>query len=440
MAEGIAREEGCAYTSLGTFDRAKPTIILDFDGTLVPCRGTGPSAERSLSFLCAFALRSNLIIATNRPTDSDFERAVGPVVEYADRLDDLLSVRAADRTRADGTKRHAIGRASGTLCVRSNPLSADSHTQVSCAETLSIFASLRNDGSRKPCTGLWREINEQLGPIDPKTVTFCGDALGRPAEFGAKRDFADTDYAFALNCGFGAVLSPEQLFLFGPPERQRFSTAAGSAVVAPFAAFQPDVCPASPNRGPAEVTILELCAPGKTLVILAGSPASGKSSLARKIKAHSPQEPTPRRVVVERDVTGGTHFSEIIVRGMLGGADVVIADSTAATLKDRQALVDLAARYDYRALICHVTTPKETCMFLNKYRTEKTGQPALPDVAIHTYWKRAGESPDPLDVSSYARTHGVDVKTLAVPFSPDSVSPQETCPRQDSPDLWKFYT
>jgi bifunctional polynucleotide phosphatase/kinase len=64
-----------------------------------------------------------------------------------------------------------------------------------------ILASIKKDNTRKPKTKLWNQYIH----CDKSTSFFIGDAGGLPKRtingITIKKDFADTDYKFALNIG-----------------------------------------------------------------------------------------------------------------------------------------------------------------------------------------------------------------------------------------------
>ncbi|KAJ0402088.1 hypothetical protein ATCC90586_000273 [Pythium insidiosum] len=79
-----------------------------------------------------------------------------------------------------------------------------------------LFAT-KDDLMRKPRNGAWNWLRRELGggadiEIDQEASFYCGDAAGRPKVTGRNKDFAATDYKFALNIGI-TFHTPEALFL-----------------------------------------------------------------------------------------------------------------------------------------------------------------------------------------------------------------------------------
>lgn len=77
-----------------------------------------------------------------------------------------------------------------------------------------VFLATKGDLMRKPRVGGWDEMAKMLRPsvIDMDASFYCGDAAGRPKISGRTKDFAATDYKFALNLGI-QFHTPEALFL-----------------------------------------------------------------------------------------------------------------------------------------------------------------------------------------------------------------------------------
>eukprot|EP00923_Selenidium_pygospionis_P001403 GHVN01002083.1.p1 GENE.GHVN01002083.1~~GHVN01002083.1.p1 ORF type:complete len:258 (+),score=35.75 GHVN01002083.1:167-940(+) len=82
-----------------------------------------------------------------------------------------------------------------------------------------VFILTKDDDFRKPCRGIWNMMaNECNGDvtIDKSKCVFVGDAAGRPASRGRKKDFNDSDLKFALNLGI-AFKTPEEVFMQASP-------------------------------------------------------------------------------------------------------------------------------------------------------------------------------------------------------------------------------
>jgi DNA 3'-phosphatase len=81
--------------------------------------------------------------------------------------------------------------------------------QIPC----SVYLSMKDDLMRKPRTGAWQMFMSRQRQIDFTKSFYCGDAAGRPKSGSLRvKDFASTDYKFALNIGI-QFYTPEQFFL-----------------------------------------------------------------------------------------------------------------------------------------------------------------------------------------------------------------------------------
>ncbi|MCJ1301277.1 hypothetical protein MMC08_004076 [Hypocenomyce scalaris] len=134
---------------------------------------------------------------------------------------------------------------------------------------IAIYAATARDQYRKPRTGMWHELIEELdldvgdGP-DLAGSIFVGDAGGRQATNGGKGDHSCSDRDFAVNVGID-FKTPEEYFLQQPPQpySRSFSPRAYLSLVAISPA---DTAPILFDRK----NILDL-------VLFCGSPGAGKS-------------------------------------------------------------------------------------------------------------------------------------------------------------------
>jgi len=135
---------------------------------------------------------------------------------------------------------------------------------------------------RKPAPGLWEQLTAdfmQRGVgVMKRESFFCGDAAGRPeggknwkgtAKKDQAKDFSDSDRRFAINAGVD-FFTPEQFFL-------------GSDPLALEPSFCPGLDPSTVPRTSASAYASISLPGGQEMVILVGSPGSGKSSLAKAV-------------------------------------------------------------------------------------------------------------------------------------------------------------
>lgn len=142
---------------------------------------------------------------------------------------------------------------------------------------LTVYAATRDDGCRKPCTGMWKLLEKDHAesskqPIEKSRCFFVGDAAGRPAghKAGARKDFSDSDYKFALNVGI-TFSTPEGFFLNGGVIKQYDG----------LLEFDPTRLKLA-ESGSAKYQFASLQTDEPELVLMVGSPACGKSTFAKR--------------------------------------------------------------------------------------------------------------------------------------------------------------
>jgi len=332
--------------SAGTYDPRLPTAAFDFDCTLRPYRRRGPPEELTLRFLAGLSSAFNLVIISNRGTDS--AAALAPIREYVAALDAVSDGRAT------------------------------------------VYAPSARDRDRKPHTGTWEHfVGALCGGSPPGFAFYCGDAAGRPGDHSA------ADYMFALNAGI-AFVTPEALL------------GGGGDPWVPAGWEAPPPAGLAP-RGPApDADLLGLDPAARNCVVMVGSPASGKTRLARRLCAQG-------FILVSGDVQGA-HHKKAFLDAIAGGASVVV-DNTNPTADIRAFFVRAASQTGHVVTICHVDTPKDMCFHLNAARCQldPTGQTKeVPPVALHTYWKR-------LEAPSAAE----GARVVVIPFALSADAPPE---------------
>jgi len=172
--------------------------------------------------------------------------------------------------------------------------------------------------------------------VDKSQSFFCGDALGRPG------DFSDSDLLFGQALGI-QVLQFHEVF------------SLETFTVQPIDVHQ------------------------QTLVIMMGSPGSGKSTQASAIRFATVS------YILDSDFYKSNRAKMLrSAKEFLSTGASVVIDATNPTAAHRQEYIDLANELGVGHLIVHVATDKETVLQRNALRTEKK----VPKMAIYTYFKR----------------------------------------------------
>ncbi len=353
-------EGGQAYVSFGTQSgglsaAGKVVAAFDYDGTLAPFRGRGPSRELTQRVLYNLATRGDafrVVILSNR--GAGLAPADDPLRQYVAELDALMGGPRIDAYAAVGEK------------------------------------------LRKPRVGLWQLVEQRFRPS--RASFFCGDAAGRPG------DFAATDYGFALTAGVPFV-TPEVIFgpscasqaEDAPPKTRGLPWPTPKSLgcywplspdaTADVAATQKPGSDTADEKGRILEEILSLTAKNcPVAVLLVGSPASGKTTFARQLAAAGEQWSAKRGtnhrfVICSQDVEKAD--CKKAFSAALSSLRHVVADNTHATAAARTEYISRARKERALTVIVHLTTPKKTCLALNAAREHR-----VPDVAINAYWKR----------------------------------------------------
>lgn len=345
--------------SAGTYDAALPTAMFDFDSTLCPYFRRGPPKEMTLKFLSRLATSFNLVIVSNRNGNNPL--ALEPVQLYVDNLDALTESR------------------------------------------ITVYAPHRRDRDRKPHTGTWEHFIEFMcGGARPRFAFYCGDAAGRPGDHSA------ADYMYALNIGV-PFLTAESVFGNGgrggipwtDPE------VLGASAELPRE-FKKDAGANQSTDAIFSTLLKEPC-----LVVMVGSPASGKSRIATQLSKD-------RNFVYAGSDVHGSRLMGVFQTALKRRKSIVV-DNTSPRVGDRKQFAEEAKRHDYTIIFCHVTTPKTICIHLNAARCQLDatgGTKELPIVALHVYWKNF-EPPTKNEVEQYGGT------LLHVNFSLVADAPRE---------------
>lgn len=272
-----------------------------------------------------------------------------------------------------------------------------------------VIVSFAKDAYRKPNAGwmddlkyLWQskggEVPLDIGRSAPSEGAversfFVGDAAGRLAAKGRKEDFADTDRKLAENLSWRFV-TPEEYFLNESPMKHRMSG------YRPMGQVRKDMGKLSEVRA----RILETASMQKTVVILTGPQASGKSRFASGIEAEGPE----MWVRVNQDLLKTRAKCLAVAKEALQQGKSVVVDNTNPT-KDVRALWTQLARDQgtQRVVSVHFDLTLDEATHNDHYRSKRWlakrtngedaaagGPPAppklpksMPAVAFATYYK-----------------------------------------------------
>lgn len=223
---------------------------------------------------------------------------------------------------------------------------------------LMAILATNDDKFRKPRIGTWEHIQSLMSSdvtLSSKSF-YCGDAAGRPG------DFNDTDYKFALNCNI-KFITPDDLF-----ESNQFK----------FTFYNNPVTFINPIDEYSDPIELPEIKHDKYMIILVGSPASGKSTIASKLSG----------TVINQDTIGTIAKCKKLAKTLLNDEQNIIIDATNRNEKVRKVWVDLAKEFEYAVVAIDIQIPKELAIHLNTYRMLYGCQKKIPMIAIHSFYKQ----------------------------------------------------
>ncbi|EGD74947.1 hypothetical protein PTSG_12542 [Salpingoeca rosetta] len=227
---------------------------------------------------------------------------------------------------------------------------------------------------RKPSIRLWEYFAEHCndgGEIDLQRSVFVGDAAGRSKDWkpGMKKDFSCTDRMFAANIGV-PFHTPEEFFLDEP-----------KATKYEWRAADPGKLLAASVSSPRDMSHITKKAPPTEMIVLVGSPASGKSTFAeRHLKPHG-------YVIVNRDTLGTMAKCEKAAAKALEDGQSVVVDNTNPDPASRAKFIQIATKHSVPVRCVELTTPRDVASHLNYFRAILTDgkRRRIPDVAFNSF-------------------------------------------------------
>jgi bifunctional polynucleotide phosphatase/kinase len=262
-----------------------------------------------------------------------------------------------------------------------------------------ILAAPQDDFYRKPATGMWDFMEKNLNggiKINLKECLYVGDAAGR------KGDHSDVDIKFAINIGV-TFMTPEEFF----EDSKEF----------PFDSLRENLKGLNPrdymesdlikeihqNNQEAWKNIERIAKVGKSVFMMIGSPASGKSSLAKLIKERLSKTDSTLTIILSLDIekTKAKLKKKLIScvdKDNVECANVII-DATNGTKKSRQELIEAIKKTNPNVNIFGIfmNVQKNVVMHFNELRKLRTvvnpdyHSKNIPDVAIHSFFKKYEE-------------------------------------------------
>ncbi len=190
-----------------------------------------------------------------------------------------------------------------------------------------IFVSIKDDNFRKPLPASWDYIkNNYLQNIQTdkflkqKKIYYIGDAFGRP------NDHSDTDVKYALNCGF-KFKTPEAFFNFDKSKENLSGT-----ITYPQIEYYND----SEQQKLFNSIYKLINSNDKTIIIMIGFPASGKSYLRKEIL----KKFTNFKYTNNDDLHEKINDPNLVTFKQLQSLNYCIDDNTNLNTKSRKNIID----------------------------------------------------------------------------------------------------
>ena len=221
---------------------------------------------------------------------------------------------------------------------------------------MEVYAAIKTDLYRKPSIGFFNIIKQKF-VYDNNKCFFCGDAAGRPD------DFTDVDLKFALNTGLRFKL-PEEIFKMNNQQMTQTKSIK---------------YPTLPQK---YIGTFKFIGRQKDMLIMIGFPASGKSSVSKRIKRKNIDCDYS---IINRDTEKTIEKCEKKCEEEIKNGKSVIIDNTNPSKESRKRFITIAKKYNYKIRAVYMQTTKALSMHNNLYRHYKYNCELIPEIAYNIY-------------------------------------------------------
>ena len=215
-------------------------------------------------------------------------------------------------------------------------------------EIMFLIANKKNK-FRKPCPSFFYDIIENN---NNNKNFYCGDAAGRTG------DHSDCDYKFALNCTLNFKL-PEEIFN------------NKTNIILPYINY--------PNIESIKGKLNFTPTNGKEIIIMIGYPASGKSTISKKINEFYNYE------IINQDTLKTKAKCHKMVKELIIKGKSLIVDNTNPTIETRKFYIDIARENDYYITCIYMQTSLELSIHNNHFRNNYKTNLLIPEIAYRIF-------------------------------------------------------
>ena len=245
------------------------------------------------------------------------------------------------------------------------------------SKKLNILISIKRDYCRKPNLGLMEFLETKMGKsIDKSNSFYVGDAAGRVKSGKIKKDFACSDRMFAINLGI-KFYTPEEFFL-GKDEREYIMPHVAKEL------FLDNLGNNILEKIKKRDIFLKIISEEYDIIFMIGSPASGKSFISSQIIEFS----EGKIELLSNDILKTKATTLKKYKECLGNDIKVILDNTNPNESYRKQFLEIGLKLGKKIVAIDTNLLKEQTMFLNNYRGNLLEKERLPDVVIHSYYKK----------------------------------------------------
>jgi len=245
-----------------------------------------------------------------------------------------------------------------------------------------VIAACEKDENRKPSTGMWNHFLKNLNgslKINLTESYYIGDAAGRVASKGQKKDFSDSDLKFAKNVGL-KFNTPEEFF---QSETQSKSEKKSVPETKAVLKFDPEKVPISGDILKGKKGTDGIVKSTQEVIIFVGPPAAGKSTFWKNY--------LPGYVRINQDTLKTKEKCMKVLENSLKEGKSCVIDNTNPKKETRKLYLDIAKEHKIPVRCFYFNVSKEQATHQDTQRKINTERQHLSKhvgrIAMAIYFK-----------------------------------------------------